>query len=100
MSIRPAVPGFLHPNVAGGLLAMLIPFQIALWMRAWRSRKNGLVLVLTALGGLAVVALVLTSSRGAWGALAIVLAGWGLWWLSGYVAERKHWPRQLVLGFS
>jgi len=98
MSIRPAVPGFLHPNVAGGLLAMLIPFQIALWMRAWRSRKNGLVLVLTALGGLAVVALVLTSSRGAWGALAIVLAGWGLWWLSGYVAERKHWPRQLVFG--
>jgi tetratricopeptide (TPR) repeat protein len=77
---------------------MLMPFQIALWIRAWHSRQNGLVIALTAQGGLAVVALILTSSRGAWGALAIVLAGWGFWLLSGYVAERMHWPRRLFFG--
>ena len=67
---QPQLPGHvLHPNVAGGLLAALIPMQMAA-VRQWRG---GWPLIAVAL-----IALLLTGSRGAWGALAVSLAGWAL----------------------
>jgi putative inorganic carbon (HCO3(-)) transporter len=59
----------LHPNVAGGLLAALIPMQMA----AVRRSRAGWPLIAVTL-----IALLLTGSRGAWGALALSLAGWAL----------------------
>jgi O-antigen ligase len=60
----------LHPNVAGGLLAALLPVQMA----AVRRSRAGWALIAVAL-----IALLLTGSRGAWGALVVALLAWG-WW--------------------
>src|SRR5205085_3374589 len=76
MALRPALPGFLHPNTAGGLLALLIPFPLAAGIHAWRGqlgRQRALILLNCLCGGLALIALIMTSSRGAWGALAVGL---------------------------
>ncbi len=59
----------LHPNVAGGLLAALLPLQMA----AVRRSRVGWALIAVAL-----IALLLTGSRGAWGALTVSLAFWAL----------------------
>ncbi len=69
---QPDLPGHrLHPNVAGGLLAGLLPLQIA----AVRRTRAGWALVAFAL-----LALVLTASRGAWLALGVAGAGWLVGW--------------------
>ena len=34
----------------------------------------------------------MSATRGAWLSLALVLAAWGLWWLSGQVADRRQSP--------
>lgn len=70
-SWQPQLPGhLLHPNVAGGLLAAFIPMQMA----AVGRLRAGWLLVAVALS-----ALLLTESRGAWGALIVALAAWA-WW--------------------
>ena len=79
----------LHPNVAGGLLILFLPFTAAQLLRA-RSRlaraaaAPGLLLLLGAL--------LLTASRGAWIGAAVGLAGWGLLALG-----RKRMPARLLL---
>ncbi len=98
MSVRPVFAGFLHPNVAGGLLAMLLPFQAAGWIRAWRQRNMPWLAAHTVLGSLTLIGLLLTSSRGAWGALAIATAAAGLWKLGGGLARRWHQPGWLISG--
>jgi O-antigen ligase len=96
MSVRPSFSGFLHPNVAGGLLAMLIPFQIAGWLRGLRERRPLWVLFNSLLGALTLFAFVLTSSRGAWGALVIALALGGLWLVGRRLARRWRQPGWVV----
>jgi len=87
----------LHPNVAGGIFAMMIPFAglVALW--SWRDLgdrsspdANGSVLAMTwlklgvALACLALIliGLVMSTSRGAWIALGCALLLATLWTLS------------------
>jgi O-antigen ligase/tetratricopeptide (TPR) repeat protein len=67
--IRPAST-LGNPTFVGAYTAMTTPIVFALALRAWRSRRraSGAVLVLTALGSLAVLAA--TLSRGAWLAMA------------------------------
>jgi O-antigen ligase len=72
----------LHANVAGGLIAALLPLQIA----AAAGLALGLALV-----GLAAVGLVMSASRGAWVALAIVGAVWLVWRLWGQGWRRRTW---------
>lgn len=68
---QPQVPGhLLHPNVAGGLLAAFIPMQMA---AVGRLRASWFLVAF------ALSALLLTGSRGAWGALIVALAAWA-WW--------------------
>jgi hypothetical protein len=79
----------LHPNVAGGLLAMTAPF---LWAVGWRSGRDRdwpvFILVLAGLI-LVMVALLLTTSRGAW--VALFVAG-GLWLARGIsLALARFW---------
>jgi hypothetical protein len=72
----PYLPGHrLHPNVVGGLLAAIVPFQV--WAVA-SSRRGRWQAQLAGAGALllSAAALVMTASRGAW--LGLVAAG-GLW---------------------
>ena len=86
--LRPAFSGFtLHPNVVGGVLAALIPLQLAALLSVKRSGTRTLLGALCL--GLSALGLFMSASRGAWLALAIVLAAWGLWWLSGQVGNRR-----------
>lgn len=92
-----SLPGFMwvrsasgawtfHPNVAGGLIAALLPLQVAalLTSRSWPARSLLALATLTSLAGLA-----LTGSRGAWLASAVALGAWLAWELS------KRRPRQM-----
>lgn len=82
MSIRPAAFNrlhSLHPNVAGGIIAMLIPFSVVAGIRSFRRGRyfiGSMVVV-----GLAIMAagLLFTTSRGAWVALVGGLVMWLLW---------------------
>jgi len=73
----------LHPNVAGGLIAALLPLQAA----AIGRRKLGWPLI-----GLALVGLLMSASRGAWIALAAVAMLWAIWQTWGRWWPRGVWP--------
>lgn len=80
-------PGhLLHPNVAGGLIAALLPLQVGAlrWRRspAWQ-RVAGLALLAFSLLGL-----LASSSRGAWIALAAAGGLWLLWRVMGALLEK------------
>jgi hypothetical protein len=94
MSLRPALrlPA-LPPNIAGGILALLLPFPLALGLRAWASQKWVSVLASIGIFGIILVGLVLTSSRGAWLASAAALGIWLAWGVSGLIASRLRQPR-------
>ncbi len=86
----PALPGgFINPNIAGGVMAPLLPLGVGLAVEAreeQRLRTWGLLTV-TAMA----LGLLLTTSRGAGVALAGALTLSGLWWAAGWVfgAERR-----------
>ena len=86
---RPEALGYrLHPNQVGGIIAAFIPLQIAALSAGKKSRAlswvAALLLCLSAIG------LLMSATRGAWLALAVVMTGWALWLLS----ERLAWPGQ------
>jgi O-antigen ligase len=68
----------ISQNRAGGILAMCLPFPIALGGQALRAKKRLLALGAFGASLLIFVFLVMTSSRGAW--LASI-GGFGLWFL-------------------
>jgi hypothetical protein len=99
MSVRPALNGpWIHPNIAGGLLAMLLPVNLAVLVDAWR--KNNRILYLTAVGlsGVIAIGLLMTSSRAAWLALAAGFGIWGWWQVSDLAARRSSRSRILIFG--
>ncbi|RMG96094.1 MAG: hypothetical protein D6706_10785 [Chloroflexi bacterium] len=81
MRLRPAIRRLpvMHPNTAGGILAMLVPLWVAFGWRSWQRRKKLFVRGTAVCGAISLIALLLTSSRGAWLALFIALTIWGLW---------------------
>jgi putative inorganic carbon (HCO3(-)) transporter len=106
----PVLPGHrLHPNVAGGLMAMMLPFSGWVTLRTWRARWPWTPAhVLASIGSAASLALtafglLLTTSRGAWLALAAALLLAALWFLSALLShgspERRAWifPALLAL---
>ena len=102
----PPLPGHrLHPNVAGGIMAMLLPYAGWTVARTWQNLRRGvrpvpprrwlaLLLALTALAVTA-FALLMTTSRGAWLGLAVAMVLAGLWAISGWLsrdhARRRAW---------
>ncbi|MDX1437975.1 MAG: O-antigen ligase family protein, partial [Anaerolineales bacterium] len=78
----------IHPNLAGGMLAALIPVQIVALIYAFR---RGMETYALAFGGaliFSLAALLLTSSRAAWAALAFALVIGILWLSAGWVQSR------------
>lgn len=94
-----------HPNVAGGVMAMMVPFAGLVTLQAWgreghasQSRDPARLLRFAAgLGLLAVTlfGLMMTGSRGAWMAMAGALCALGLWaasgWLGRWAGIRQAW---------
>jgi O-antigen ligase len=97
MSVRPALAlPPVHQNVAGGILAVLLPFPLALALRAWAQKKLVAGLIAVAICGILAGGLLLASSRGAWLASLVALGTWFLWGISGLLAGRGRQPRRFV----
>ena len=87
-TLRPTFSGYtVHPNVVGGVLAALIPLQLAALLSVKRSATQIVLGVLCL--ALSFLGLFMSATRGAWLSLTLVLAAWGLWWLSGQVGDRR-----------
>ncbi|MGD2177214.1 MAG: hypothetical protein PVG71_05265, partial [Anaerolineae bacterium] len=90
-SVLPSMPGQqLHPNVTGGLVALTLPMSLELVAGSARRAARGSPLWAAwglASAALMGLALLLSSSRGAWlgfaGALCLAVA----WWLAGRVSR-------------
>ena len=92
MSVRGSPLGDgLHPNVAGGLIAIFSPFSIALGIRGWRRRTTPLVILAICAAVLAFTGLLFSSSRAAWLALAVGLGVWLLHASIEYIITRSSW---------
>lgn len=97
ISLRPDVnaPG-IHPNIAGGLLAMLFPVNLAIVVDAWQKRDKKVLLVTAGFLLIHTVGLLMSSSRAAWLALVAGLGMWGWWLISGWVVRGSTLKRMLT----
>jgi hypothetical protein len=98
-ALLPALPGQpLNPTVAGGLLALSIPFTLGL-LRVQLSRAAGRGRLAVAAGLLAIilVGLALTVDRGSWLALAALAGVAALWLALGRLAPQPGRRWRLLL---
>lgn len=97
---RPALHD-LHPNVAGGLVALAAPWSAAVWLDGRATGRGGrqgwaLTSALIMLTGL-----LFTTSRGAWLALGLGLLVWAGWFFNRRaVAHGARWPGRLWVGLG
>lgn len=102
VAIRPSLPlDPIHPNVAAGLAAMVIPFPAAIGLRGVRSRMPWLnrvpaILFAAATGAFLFFTLLVTTSRGALLATGVAFVLWLLWKGSQVVASRRHVDPRLL----
>ena len=100
MAVRPRMPiPALFPNMAGGIIAMCLPFSLAFGLQTWhdsrresnKGRARGLsALLLAGLSALLMAGgLLFTSSRAAWLALASGMGVWLLWEATGLLQNLK-----------
>lgn len=85
----------LNPNVAGGILLVVLPLSIPLLAAAWRSRTKARALLVTCSGASFAVALIgwfFTGSRGA----HIALIATGCLWLCGRLLLRLSPHRRRI----
>jgi O-antigen ligase len=89
MSVRPDISLLpsLHPNVAASLMAMVLPFGLAITLRLWQERQRTVGMATAVICIIISTALLLTASRGALGALAISFCLWGCWQISQWLAK-------------
>ncbi len=93
----PPLPGAdLSPNVTGGVLALAVPFGVALAWIAWRRAKRNEALLAGGLTLLVLGALLLTSSAGRCSGLAaaggLALLAWAqMRWLPGTREKALFW---------
>ncbi len=74
---RPPPSYWINPNVAGGIIAVFLPLQLAaLTDEEHKTRvTRGAVIAV----GFSVLGLIMTLSRGAWLGSVAVMVGWALW---------------------
>jgi O-antigen ligase len=96
-ALLPPLPrGALNPNVAGGVVAPLLPLSLGLAAEGRRVRQATWV-AWGLLGALIMaLALLLSTSRGAWLGTAGALSLVAVWWLAGKLA-RAEWR---ILAFA
>jgi len=101
MSVRPSVQlRALHPNSIGGILAMLSGFPLAVWVRAWHTRRIGMASFAGVASGLMGIGLLLTSSRGAWLTLMAAAGVWCISRFSNRVARRVGLPPKWLVALA
>lgn len=95
-SSLPSPPGHrLHPNVAGGLLAIMVPYAaVTVWLMKRVGGRWRFALAL-ALGLVILFGLLLSMSRGAWLALSAATAMVG-WWLIVSLLGRSRQTRRTI----
>lgn len=86
------------PKLAADLAALCLPFVVAVGLRARRQARWGELGITAVAGGLILLALLRSGSRGAVGASGAALAVWGLWWLSRKLAQAWGWSPQRLYG--
>jgi hypothetical protein len=99
VAVRPAL-GLdpVNTNVAGGVLALLLPFNLAVILRAWQARLWSELGWAAVTGLIAAFGLLLTSSRAAWLGLLAGLAVWALWGACVFLAPKiKRSANQVFL---
>jgi hypothetical protein len=102
---RPDLPGHrLSPNVAGGIMAFAFPFCVPLLAEARARHQRGRFALWSAAALVMLAGWIMSASRGAWLALALVIVGW---YLARHIADRTqtrrviHWGLPaLVIGIS
>ncbi len=99
-AVRPSLSlSSLHPNVAGGLIALLLPFQIGWMWRARRSQDRAGRPVM-AIGLLvSLLALIISSSRGAIFSLLVALAFWALLQMLARLAAARQIKSRLPVSW-
>lgn len=103
MAVRPSVLANLHglhPNVAGGIMALLVPFALAAAVRAIRKGHTVTALMIILALGFMGIGLALTTSRGAWLALFGGLVAWLMWVGARYVADYLYLSRRKALSLG
>lgn len=75
----------VNSNVIGGVIAALLPLQIAALFQTQTRKSIWIGAMLAASSG---VALLMSASRGAWLALVIAATGWGMWHLINRLSPR------------
>jgi uncharacterized membrane protein len=99
MGIRPYLPiPVIHANAAGGIVAIIIPFQIALARYARRVNHQLYWWIAIGTGLVSLVGILFTSSRGAWVGLTFAFLLWQLWVQTEKIAIR--FQRSHFLTFS
>jgi tetratricopeptide (TPR) repeat protein len=93
-ALLPPLPrGVLNPNIAGGVVAPLLPLSVGLMLEGRRLGDRLWVAVGLLSAAAMAVAFVLTTSRGAWLATAGALALTGLWRLVGRLTRTERLGR-------
>ncbi len=96
-SLRPRLPGAApHPNIAGGLIALMTPFTLASLWDSWKNHQRKLAFFTLVSGGIATVGLMMSSSRAAWLVLGLGLGSWLLWGLAGRLHRGNRWSHSQV----
>jgi hypothetical protein len=85
----------IHPNIIGGILAMMAPFSGAtVWLSRKKAKPIEMIIAMSILA-LILFALLLTTARGAWlGLLGATLLA-SLWPLSRFLSRDRHRRRML-----
>lgn len=97
MSIRPDVQApTIHPNIVGGLLAMLLPINLVVMVETWQKREKAWFIAAAGCITILATGLLMTSSRAAWLSLAVGLATWGWWLVSGIMVQGSSRKRMLI----
>ncbi len=89
-ALLPALPGHrMHPNVVGGMLAAVLPLTVGLSALSWARGRRWLALVWVAAALVSGAGWLFSMSRGAWLALAGVMAVWGGWRVAAAWLRRR-----------
>lgn len=84
-----------HANLMAGIMLLALPYAICLTYDAWHSKRSISLLVGTGLGLLMAFGLVMTTSRGALLAFALLCSLATLFYLAGRVAKRAGYSTGL-----